>query len=296
MKDKKSDLGFKFLVVLIITIAGAIIYIMWLKDFRIFGENLEDYTICKNSNVENAKLKLKITNQVLTERQGNKCKTDYINVPKGKELEVTAKKMANCWDMYLEGKEELFDTVTNNYCAICSVLTFDQKTQVNGLTNYLIEQRALGKSKSYHEYLTNTFVTNDIHQEIKNSNLDSLYKIDTTKPLAVIFTSAKTVNPGSLTGYSSIASGTVGSAIGIIGGFVVLGGTAICSVTTFGICPAGILIIGSITGGKIGYMMGSSFNPNLDTKILLWTYTREDLSQLKCTMLEGKDRLDIKKF
>ena len=67
-------------------------YLAWLEDYRSYTENLEDYTICKNSNLENAKLKLNMptTNEVIQGHSGNKCKTEYVNVPKNKELEFTA--------------------------------------------------------------------------------------------------------------------------------------------------------------------------------------------------------------
>ena len=305
MINKKADsLGFQFIVVLAITIIFAFMYLFWLNDFRIFGENLGDYTICKDSNIENAKLKLKIDNQVIQERKGNKCKTEYLNVPKGKELEQTAKKMAACWDIYLEGKEELFDTEDNNYCAICSVLTFEDKKQVSGLTKYLTEHDAPGKGKKYYQYLTRTVVTNDIFNEIENSHLNDLHTIDASKPLAVIFTMDKNVHPGNLlTGQSSIVTAAEGAALGgIIVGLSVKLGFGLCVVGLAPGCIAGAFIVttGTVLGVGIGaasgYMIGSNYRPNTDTKILLWSYTNKDLSQLKCTMLEGKDRLDIKKF
>lgn len=294
-KNKKADsTGMKFVIALIITVAFALIYLLWLKDFRIFGENLEDYTICKNSNIENAKLKLKIDNQVIQERKGNKCKTEYVKVPKDEELEFVAKKMALCWDMYLEGKEELFETEDNNYCAICSVLTFEDKILVTGLTNYLIEYDAPGKGKKYYYYLTRTVVNKEIFSEIENSHLNDLHIIDTSKPLSVLFVMGKNVNPGSWTGKSSVVTGVYASAGGAVAGLSLLAGFGLCS-TGIG-CTIGAFLIGSVTGAG-GYLIGSTYNPDLpDTKILLWPYTKEDLSQLKCTMLEGKDRLDIKKF
>ena len=61
---KKGSMGFNFIVVFAITLLFVIIYFVWLKDYSMFGENLADYTICKNSNIENAKLQLKIQNLI----------------------------------------------------------------------------------------------------------------------------------------------------------------------------------------------------------------------------------------
>lgn len=299
MKRKKSGVDPSILIVLIILIAFAFIYLVWLKDFRIFGENLSDYIICKNSNLENAKLKLKIpyTNQLLTEKQGNRCRTEYLNIPKGKEIDTIAKKMAACWDMYLEGKEELFDTIDNNYCAFCSVLTFEDKKELKGLTEYLSKNKVAGRGKTYYQYLTNTLVTKDVFKEIENSHLNDIHTIDTTKQLAVIFTMSKNAYPSSLTGKSSYLQAPIGFAAGaVIPKLLAVAGYGLCS-SGIGCAVGSFLIVGAagLAGGTIGYMIGSTNNPDLDTKILLWPYTNEDLDKLKCTQLEGKDRLDIRK-
>ncbi|GEM_PF-2370715 len=296
-----ENMGIQFIVVLIVALAFAFIYFVWLGDLKIFGENLGDYTICKESNIANAKLKLKIpkVNYLVAEKKTSeisKCVTKYENVPKGKELNTISKKMAGCWDMYLEGKEELFDTEDNNFCAICYVMTFEDKKQITGLTDYLINNNAPGQGKTYYEYLVRRTVTNDVRTETKNSHLTELDKIDGTKPLSVIFTSSKTINPGSLTGYNSLTTGSVGTAVGVIGGFTILAGTAVCSTFTFGMCPVGIMLVTATVGGSTGYIIGSTNDPNVDNKVLLWPYTNEDLSKLKCTVLEGKDTLSIRKF
>lgn len=295
MHSKKADIpGFEFIVVLAVVIVFALIYFVWLKDFRIFGEQFSDYQICKASNIENAKLKLKINNQIIAERKGNKCKTEYITVPKDKELETIAKKLAGCWDQYLEGREELFETSDDNFCAFCSVLTFEEKKQLGGLTEYLMKTNVPGRGKKYFEYLTRTTVNKNIFQEFENSELKKLDVIDTSKPHAVIFFIGKDVNPGSLTGESNIVLGTKLGAAGFIAGFKILGAVGLCS-TVVG-CSAAAISLALPVGTAIGFMIGSNYDPNRETKVLLLPYTKEDLSALKCTKLEGKDRLDIKKF
>ncbi len=302
MRTKKADsFGLQFIVVLIIVIIFVVIYFVWMKDFRIFGENLSDYTICKNSNLENAKMKLKIGNQPLAERVGNRCKTEYIEVPKDKELDLTTKKMAGCWDMYLEGKEELFETggifspEDNTFCAICSVLDFEEKEELTGLTSYLMENKVPNKEGlTYYEYFNRVKVTKENIREVKNTELTGKLKaIDTEIPQAVIFIEGKDVNPGSLTGQSSVVEATKGSAIGVGAGLVALVGFGLCS-TGIG-CVLGVFLVAGagVVGGTTGYLIGSDYNPDLDTRILLWPYTNEDLNQLDCTILEGRDRLDI---
>lgn len=299
MKNKKSDyLSMTFILILIITILFGVIYFVWLKNFKVFAGNLGDYAICRQSNIENANLKLKINNDVISERHGNKCRTEYVKVPKGEEFSTIAKKMAGCWDMYLEGKMDLFDTDSNNWCAFCSVLSFEDKKQLNGLTDYLAKNKVPNQGgKTYFQYLTRTVVTDDVLAVLRNSQIDdeNIMKMDTSKPLAVIFTTNKNAYPGSLTGFSSVrnaAIGTVAGAVGFAGAKIIVG-AGLC--TGFITCSAGALLIaGGI--GTLAYMIGSNYGTDRDTKILLWPYTNEDLSKLKCTVLEGKDRLDIKKF
>ena len=285
MKNKKAtSMGLRFVIVLAITIAGALVYFLWLNEVKTFGEDFTDYAICKNSNIANAKMKLKIDNQVIEERRGNKCKTEYVDVPKDKELEFVAKKMAGCWDMYIEGKEELFDTEDNNYCAICSVLTFKDKKQVSGLTKYLMEKKAPNQGgKTYFQYMTRVIVTKEILTEEENEHLKTLGEVDTANPLAVMFVMGKDVNPGSKTGESKIVSGIIGSVIGPVTGLLLCGTGAGCVLGAFAL------------GGATGYIMGSDYNPDRDTRILLWPYTNEDMNSLDCTILEGKDTLEIRK-
>jgi len=297
-RKKSSSYGFEFLVVLAITIAAAVLYFIWLGDVKDFAESAEDHTICKNSNIENAKLKLKIpaTNQVITERSGNKCRTEYLTVPKGKETDVTAKKMAQCWDMYLEGKEELFDTEDNNYCAVCSVLTYKDTKQIDGLTQYLLTQKGpLTRGKTYYHYMTNVVVTNDILQELENHELKKYDTINVQNPQAVIFTMGKNAYPGSTIEEGKIFSTGGGVAIGgALGAIAFVLGTAFC--TTGVGCVLTLMVLGGTAGGTIGYSLGSSYSADTESRIVLWSYTNQDMAKLKCTVLEGRDQLTIRKF
>lgn len=297
MKAKKAvTMGFKVIVVLILVIVFAFIYFFWLRDYRAYGENLSDYQICKSSNYENAKMKLKIptSNYVIDEKTSNKCKTEYLTVPKDKELDFIAKKLAVCWDMYLEGREELFDTQDNNYCAMCSVLTFEENKELKGLTSHLMSKKVPWElGKTYYEYLNRIVVKRENLEEVRNAELaGSIASIRTDAPYAVMFVEGKDINPGSLTGATSIEQGAVGLVIGGIGGGLVLVGAGLCA-TVVG-CLIGAAFIG-IGGGALGFFTGSNYNPDIDSRVLLWRYTNQDLSKLKCTILEGQDRLDIRK-
>ena len=284
MGKKADSTGLQFIIVIIIAIAFAIIYFFWLGDYRTFGDKLTDYQICKSSNYESAMLKVRFDGQVVEERKGNKCKTEYLDVKKDKELSTIANKMAGCWDMYLEGKMEIFETDNGNFCAVCSVLTFEDKTKLTGLSKYIAETKMPNREITYYDYLTRTTVTKDVFQQIENSELNKQHTIDTDKPLAVIFAMQKDAHPGSLTGESGVVNAVGGAIVGLAIGI--------------GLCFTGVgclAVVSSVATGTTGYLIGSNNNPDLDTKILLWPYTNDDLKALDCTVLEGQDRLDIRK-
>jgi hypothetical protein len=295
MKAKKAEsIALRVIVVLVIAIAFALIYFTWLKDYRTSGENLSDYQICKISNFENAKLKLKIGNYAIQERSGNKCKTEYLEVPKNQELNLIARNLARCWDQYLEGKETLFDTEDNNYCAICSVLTFEDKKELNGLTSYMMKEKVpWQRQNTYYQYLNRIVVKKENLETVENAELlGSIRAINTDVPWAVMFVEGKDINPGSLTGASSIEQATVGTAVGAVAGGVVLVGAGLCA-TVVG-CTIGAVFIG-VGAGVLGFFTGSGYKPDVDSRALLWRYTQDDLAKLKCTILEGQEKLDIRK-
>ena len=299
LKKGEVTLGLNVIVVLIVAIVFVLIFFVWLRGI---GEDLGDYTICKASNIENAKLKLKIgvpilgVNQVITERIGNKCQTEYLDVPEEQEKFLIAKKLAACWDRYLEGKERLFDKEDNNYCAICTVLDFEDKNKkITDLTSYLMEKKIPNKAGlNYYDYLNRVKITKNQLEIVENEEFhERLGSIDTGTRQAVLYVEGKDVNPGSLTGESSIFLASKGTTIGAVAGLVTLVGFGLCS-TVVG-CTVGVFLVAA-GAGTTGYLMGSDYDPDIDSRVLLWPY--EDLIEIKpgCTILEGQDRLDIKKF
>jgi len=292
MDKKGTSVGIQFLVVLIAALIFGFALLLLMKQFSIFGENLADYTICKQSNLANAKLKLKIGNQALNEPTQNKCKTEYVTVKKGMEIKTISKRLALCWDEYLEGKEDIFETGDNTFCAICAVLSFEDKKIISGeeLTNYLVKTNVPQKGISYYQYLTNLPVQDIISPEIMPGYTNQ--GIDTSKKWATIFIMGKDQYPESPIGQSSIKTAAQGATISAVGGGLVLIGFGLCAgVIT---CSVGAILI-AVGGGTTGYLIGSDKDPSINSRVLLWPYTNEDLAKLKCTVLEGRDSLQIRK-
>jgi len=310
--EKVGAMGLQVIIVLVVLIGFAIIYLFWLKDFRTAGDNLSDYAICKNSNIENANLKLKIDNLVIQEGKGNRCVTEYLKVPKKQELNFIARKLAGCWDQYLEGTQALFKTEDNTYCVLCSVLELEEDKDLTGLTSYLMENKVpFKKDLSYYEYLSRSIVTNEVLRQVKDAELlgqsgsagsgsvdpNALPPLNTEPPLAIIFVQGKDINPGSLTGLTSIEGAVLGAEVVVIGGTLVLIGAGLCSTIVGCTVGAGFLLVG---GGLLGWFTGSGFDPDTDSRILLWPYVTdvegEGLGKLECTILEGQDQLLVKTY
>ena len=300
MKIKKNGfIGLQVIIILIVLIGFTIIYFFWLKDVRTTGDNLADYTICKNSNLENAKLKLKIKNQVIDERVGNRCKTEYLKVPKDQELNFMAKKLASCWDQYLEGKELLFETRDNTYCVVCSVLYFDDKDkEISDFSSYLFENQVPFKRElSYMEYLNRVIITDKDIDSVKNAELSGdLKPIATNTDYAVLFVQGENVYPRSVIAASSVQTSMWGTIIGGTIGFVLVAvGAVTCPFTGIaagGTCWLIAVGVGVAAGGGVGYYLGSSSDPDVDTLVYLWPYN--ELHDFDCTRLEGQDQLLVK--
>jgi hypothetical protein len=177
--------------------------------------------------------------------------------------------------------------------AMCTVLDFEKSMSLTSLTSYLMENKApLSKDKTYFEYLNRVVVTKEKVQEIKNAELAAqLGSIDTGISHAVLFVEGVDVNPASLTGAPSIPSAVVGGGVGAIGGGLVLLGTGLCG-TIVG-CTAGAVFI-AVGAGTVAFLAGSTYDPDLDSRVLLWPYTNTALGALQCTVLEGQDQLEIR--
>lgn len=297
MNNKGVSEGMWFAMVGILTILSLLFISQLFGKTKEASEDLTDYRICKDGNrgIIQARLKL-LGDWVIAEKGIKHCRTEPVNVKKGQEYETIAKKMSLCWDEYLEGKEALFKTKDNDYCAFCSVLEFEDKNKkLNQLSKYLSNNKASATGeKTYMEYMTGIESKENKITHLENLELDNL-NIDTSKKLAVMFIIYKDAYPGSiinqpqtLTAFGGTAAGTVIGTVAV--GLSYIGGLGLCS-TIIG-CSAGAFLIAG-AGGASGYLIGSDRSEDWRAKILVTEYDKQNLEQLKCTQLEGLDHLKI---
>ena len=258
----------------------------------------------------------------LADKFGNpvdiRCYTEYENYRTQDEQEIKriiADKMVECWDQFGQGKTEIFNTKDNNYCVVCSRLTFDKKTELQGFTSFLNNNIAPYKKMSYLEYLSGVSMVDYEASGYENSEVSGTDKLPIDEPLAVMFTMGKNANPDAWKGVENtkaITSGTgiaIGAGAGILTGLVI-GGLIACPETlgigclVAGVLESGILIAGIITGttivggaagGTIGYAAGASRTADWDAKVMLWPYDK--INELQCTYIEGQSgHLEIKQI
>lgn len=289
--------AFWLVMVAILTIIGILFIFPFIKETKEISEDLTDYHICRDGNIAVVKSRVKLLDWVVAEQGVKHCRTERVKVSKDKEYETIAKKMALCWDMYLQGKEEVFETEDASYCAFCSVLEFENKEKsLNELTGYLADNYVPSTETKYIKYLTEIEVNDKNKKEFENFDLQNKLPYDTSKNLAVMFIMYKDAYP-SLINQPSALTAWGGTAVATAAGFIITGvsyvaGLGLCS-TLVG-CSAGIILIGS-AGGVSGYLIGSDISAKWRAKIMLTEYEQQKLEQLKCTRLEGLDYLKIQK-
>ena len=181
----------------VLAILGLVFILPLFGKTKAYAENLTDYRICKDGNRAVVLTRLKAFDWVIAEQGVKHCKTEKVKVQTGKEYEAIAKKMAQCWDQYLEGKEELFETQDNNYCAFCSVLEFEDKTKkLNELSKYLVNNKLLNSEETYIGYLSEIDAKGDDKTKLENMELKNNVFIDTSNRLAVMYVMYKDAYPG----------------------------------------------------------------------------------------------------
>ena len=297
MNKRGASQTFWILLIAVLTIIGLLFTATLFGKTKELSENLADYEICKNGNFGVVKTRLKVFDWVIAEQGVKHCRTEKVTVPSGKEYEAIAKKMALCWDEYLQGKEEVFQTQDANYCAFCSVLEFEDKNKkLNELSKYLASNKPQLSEENYLKYLSQVDSTGDKIMSLENLELNNL-DIDTSKKLAVMFVMYEDKYPGTILNQPRILTASEGVAGGtVIGaslmGLSYVGGLALCS--TFVGCSAGAFLMAG-AGGMSGFLIGSDRSADWSAKILVTEYDKQKLEQLKCTQLEGLDYLKIQK-
>ena len=317
---KKADLEMRFIGVMILSVVILFVLTVFYKNMVDTSKSIAETEVCRRS-VELSSIKLKAqpagvvgtlqsAYKDLMDPFGNPtrldCSTKYINV-RSKEPEVIKKRiadeMADCWYLYGNGQKELFDTTDNNYCVVCSRLTFDQEVEVDEFIPFLRTQKVPVKyqevaqdlleqkrDKTYWRYLMGIEMENFLPDYYYNSDLSKYDTFRTDFPLAVMYIMEKDAYPDGYAEEGKTAEAVEMGVLGTIGG--VIAGVALCA-TGVG-CGAVALIstvawtgtVGGALGSGAGYLIGSDRSADWNARVMLWNY--DELKELPCTYIEAK--------
>ncbi len=246
---------------------------------------ISDSQICKQSLKMNAYVRY----DKLSGYEDIKCPTLFIEINekntnnKKVVFETLALALADTWNEFLEGKEELFATETQDYCVVRRVVEFDDSVVHKGFFDYLLQHNPPSVRKPYFSYLTDIDVTKDIISATSNMELKNADIIDTSTPYAAVFLLSKKENIGKLLGaqIGAETGGVIGLATGTTITYLSAG---IGVIPALKIVSAGVAA-GTTIGGSIGFLLGSSYPADWNSAIILIPYTQENLNSLDCTKL-----------
>ena len=200
-----------------------------------------------------------------------------------------AQELYQCWNTWGEGRLELFDPKDETFCAVCSIITFEDKNEkIAGLLPYLAQRVVPGGKETYFEYLTGVSVTEATRTNLANPEVQKFDVIDTAQPLSIVFTYAKDAQLSKKEGL--IWGVGIGTAIGIATGVVLLvvfppAGVSVLGVTIVSAATIGTVALtagalgGAIGGGLIGYELGHDTSATWDAHLLAIPYTAEQLTK-----------------
>ncbi|MBD3163801.1 hypothetical protein GF323_01250 [Candidatus Woesearchaeota archaeon] len=215
-----------------------------------------------------------------------KCSTQYVTVESGEKQEVMhelAMRMYDCWDMFGQGKLNLFpqkESTTINYCVICHHIQFKEKLQISAeeFIEYLKTHEIPTGKKTFQQYLSNTIKTRQTKDVILEKGETDLSKIDidTSIPYATMFTYNKE-------GYwHKISTTLIGIGAGIPIGII---GIILVPVSSGASLIAASAIIGGTSGAIIGYNVGSPIASGWNASVQLLPYELSQLNTLQCDYL-----------
>lgn len=279
MKGKKA-ITTKILIYGILVMIFLAFFIKLIVDLSLSEERYGTEQVCRNS-VRLAAYKISgksIYNEI-------KCPTQYDSIQATEDEAIKheiAEKMRTCYWMFHEGKLELFDENSENFCVICYVLDFKEKKKVSGVVNYLmIHNLPESPDTSYYDYLTPYSTTQELIEKTQNSKEDF---VDTNYKYAVMFNYVK---PSYL---SKMEAGEIGAAGAGVTALVIT--YFIPGVNIFTISGTAIAVgVGAAAAGT-GFYFGKDFGEVADwsASMMLWPYTEEEAARIQCNYAPVKTK------
>lgn len=298
---RKGDIEINLLGIMILAVIILFVSVAFYKNVIDTSKDIAKSEACKRS-VQFSNIKLKPDNlegaaqaiyDMFKDQFGNPvrldCATRYVHI-KGDDPEAyktqIADEMVLCWDTYGQGLKELFDTKDNNYCVICSRMTFEENEKIMDFTAFLQDHEPRGKGKTYWKHLMGVEMIDFQATHYENSKLRQYDNFNTDFPLAVMYLLGKDAYPDAFIEASNTEGALWMSGGGLIVG--VIAGGLLCST---GVGCGAVLIMATAVGGTgvgagFGYLIGSDRSADWDARIGLWNYN--EIKDLDCTYMEAR--------
>jgi hypothetical protein len=303
-KKSEEEGGIMTLVVVIVALVGITLLLIFLVNLREKAKAQQEETFCKN-NVENHAQLLE-ADKFLTQLSRDfitpiECPTHMVTIKDKTPAKVKyklANEMRRCWNIWLEGKQELFKEKEGTFCHVCSYITFTDKTKkITGFAEYLNSMNVPGKEISYADYL-NGYTSSYYEQYLKDNPVaqerSALATIDTSKDYGVIFAYAKGGDNAEIFINDILDSGRLKFATGGAGG-VALGGAVVLGAIFAPISVPAIVVIGGVVavvgGAVVTYeALFSDVDPEWVSGVYFVEYDAQAIQDLGCVQsATGRD-------
>ena len=204
---------------------------------------------------------------------GGTCPKNYEVITVSNENAIKkelANSMADCWSMVGEGEINFFgkNALETKNCIFCSVIHFDENVQkkypqINGLTDYILNNQVPGMSKTYFDYMFTASAQKDVKP----------VTIDTSQDYSVNFAMVKG-----------------GYLWGILGKTAIVGGVLyVIGTGGFGAIPVlvGITKYGAVAGAAYIGMGMAKQTSVADVMLAINPYTPESIKEQECNNIES---------
>ena len=199
---------------LIIALAVLFLVINLLSDYFIAMDEKARVQTCRNSVIAHSAMKMKYADF----SRAIRCPAENITA-KGDEEEIMrelAERMASCWDMYGQGRLNLFDEplIERNYCGLCYHVTFDREIKIDADRFFdFLGKRKYSREETYLQHLV-PYSSNFIFEKEFIDLPDNMQPvIDTGEDYGIFFVYKKESN-NLLIRAGQAATGTVITAAG----------------------------------------------------------------------------------
>lgn len=275
--SKKAVNIFPVLMGAILMIALVLILVVALMNINSNAEEQATSARCRASVMAYSRLasapQIPFQEGATTKETDIDCPVEYITIPDTNENDqrrMIADAMYRCWYNYGEGNIKLFSANDQKFCAICSLIQFeDKEDSLDGLPYWLMTQKVPlkreGHYPTYYEFICGNKPSTEALQKIRQEDIALLQG---SKKYATLFTYMEESK------WSASERFLTGAAIGF--GVTVAG--IILTPLTGGI---GTAALGAMVVGTAGAAMDTG-SGKIETNLVFLPYNTENIKKAGC--------------